>query len=74
MFYFFCPDDDLDPRRQRPRDATFLNLYLTVEPPLSAPPPPRERLDCGEEGEELVRACDRWRREMANRFPDRSRR
>ncbi len=53
------------------RDATYLNLYLTVEPPLAAPDPPRERLDCGEEGEDVVRQCERWRVQLANKFPDR---
>ena len=53
------------------RDSTYLNLYLTVEPPLAAPEPPRERLDCGEEGDEIVAACDKWRQALEAKFPDR---
>ncbi len=63
--------DEGDPRQHSRQDATYVNLYLTVEPPLSVPDPPAERLECAEEGEAVVRLCERWSKDMANKFPDR---
>lgn len=45
------------------KDATYLNLYLTLEPPLNVPDPVKEKLDC-EESEEVIRHCEDWERQL----------
>ena len=38
--------------------ATYLNIYLTLEPALNVPEPIREKLECDEE-EDIVEICER---------------
>ena len=52
------------------KDATFLNIYLTIQPALNAPEPVREKLDC-EETEEVVAACSRWSSLLSSAFSHR---
>lgn len=52
------------------KDATYLNIYLTIEPPLSIPEPVKEKLDC-EESENVIRHCEKWRKDLEGRNPER---
>ncbi len=49
---------------------TYLNVYITLEPPLVVPTAIKEKLEC-EESEALVRHCDWWSRELRAKFPHR---
>ena len=42
------------------KNATYVNLYLTIQPALIVPEPVKEKLDC-DESEELVAHCERWK-------------
>jgi coiled-coil and C2 domain-containing protein 2A len=46
------------------KDATYVNIYLTLEPALNVPEPVREKLECEEE-EAVVAAAAAWRRGQA---------
>ena len=52
------------------KDATYLNIYLTLEPALNVPEPIREKLECEEE-EEVVETCERWSRAFTSAYPHR---
>ncbi len=52
------------------KDATYVNLYMTIEPPLKVPEPAREKLEC-DESDEVVKRCQKWKEEMEWRFPNR---
>ena len=52
------------------KNATYINLYLTVQPALIVPDPVKEKLDC-DESEELIRHCDRWRRDLETKYQHR---
>jgi coiled-coil and C2 domain-containing protein 2A len=46
------------------KDATYLNIYLTLEPALNLPEPVREKLECMEE-EVVLTAAAAWQRGQA---------
>ena len=46
------------------KDATYLNIYLTLEPALNIPEPVREKLECEEE-EGVLSAATAWQRGQA---------
>ena len=52
------------------QDATFLNVYVTLEPPLSVPEPVKEQLDCAE-NEDVQKHCERWKRDLSAKYPTR---
>jgi hypothetical protein len=52
------------------KNATYINLYLTVQPALIVPDPVKEKLDC-DETEELVQHCERWRKDLEAKYPHR---
>jgi hypothetical protein len=52
------------------KNATYINLYLTVQPALVVPDPIKEKLDC-DESEELVQHCDRWKKELETKYQHR---
>ena len=52
------------------KNATYINLYLTVQPALVVPDPIKEKLDC-DESEELVQHCERWKKELETKYPHR---
>ena len=51
--------------------ATFLNIYLTIQPALMVPQPIKEKLDC-EETAPLVQHCETWAAEFGLAFPNRA--
>ena len=56
-----------------PRDgpaSTYVNIYLTLDPPLSVPEPVKEKLEC-EESEQTAKAAERWAREMEAKYAHR---
>lgn len=53
-----------------PIDATYLNIYLSVSPPLNIPEPIKEKLEC-EESDAFVKHCERWTRDLAAKYPER---
>ena len=53
-----------------PKDATYLNIYMTIQPPLTIPQPIKEKLEC-EESDDLVKLCERWQRDLEAKFPQR---
>ena len=59
------------PTEQDREPATFINLYLTLQPALNVPEPVREKLDC-EEGEAVVGAAERWQLATAAAFSHRA--
>lgn len=52
------------------REATYLNIYLTLEPALNVPEPVREKLECEEE-DGIVETCERWSRALNSAYPHR---
>ena len=52
------------------KNATFLNIYLTIQPALMVPEPVKEKLDC-DESANLVQHCESWTKEVASVFPHR---
>jgi hypothetical protein len=52
------------------KNATYINLYLTVQPALSVPDPVKEKLDC-DESDDLVQHCERWRKDLETKYPHR---
>jgi hypothetical protein len=53
------------------KSGTYLSIYLTVEPPLAAPEPPRERLECDHETDLIIKSCERWARDLTAKHPGR---
>ena len=41
------------------KDATYLNIYLTLQPALNVPEPVKEKLDC-QETEQVLALANRW--------------
>ncbi|TRY71952.1 hypothetical protein TCAL_17145 [Tigriopus californicus] len=64
---FWRENTDMD---QPPKEATYLSIYLTINPPLSNPEPIKEKLEC-EEDDNLVRHCEKWHRDLMSKFPNR---
>lgn len=52
------------------KNATFLNIYVTLQPPLIVPDPVKEKLDC-DEPESTVQHCLYWSEDLNSRFPER---
>jgi hypothetical protein len=52
------------------KDATYVNLYMTIEPPLKVPEPVTERLEC-EESDDVVKRCKKWKEDLEGRYPTR---
>ena len=52
------------------KDATYLNIYLTIQPALNVPEPVREKLDC-EESEQVMEMVSRWSDNLKSSFSHR---
>ena len=52
------------------KDATYINIYLTLDPALNVPEPLREKLEC-EEDDDIVATCERWNRALSGAYPHR---
>ena len=52
------------------KNATYLNIYLTIQPALMVPEPVKEKLDC-DETEAVVQQCEQWSRELSSSYPHR---
>lgn len=55
---------------KNPKNATYLNIYVTLQPALIVPEPVKEKLDC-DEPESVVQHCLQWTEDLALRFPNR---
>ena len=52
------------------KNATYLNIYVTLQPPLIVPEPVKEKLDC-DEPESIVQHCLNWSHDLQERCPGR---
>ena len=52
------------------KNATYLNIYVTLQPPLIVPEAVKEKLDC-DEPESIVQHCLSWTQGLQERFPGR---
>ena len=52
------------------KDATYLNIYLTIQPALNVPEPVREKLDC-DETDSVVSSAQRWAETLSSSFSHR---
>ena len=52
------------------KNATYLNIYATLQPALIVPEPVKEKLDC-DEPEHVVQHCMDWSESLAQKFPQR---
>ena len=61
----------MSPQENTHKMATFLNVYLTIQPALIVPEPIKEKLDC-DESTTLVQHCEAWTEEFDLTYPNRS--
>ena len=52
------------------KDATYLNIYLTIQPALNVPEPVREKLDC-EEPDQVLEMANKWSDAMVSTYSHR---
>ncbi|XP_040568935.2 coiled-coil and C2 domain-containing protein 2A [Lepeophtheirus salmonis] len=53
------------------REATFLNVYITIEPALAVPDQSiKEKLDC-DEPDGIIELCEKWSKEIGKYHPNR---
>ncbi len=52
------------------KNATYLNIYVTLQPALIVPEPVKEKLDC-DEPESVIQHCLSWTEDFSLRFPNR---
>ena len=52
------------------KNATYLNIYATLQPALIVPEPVKEKLDC-DEPEHVVQHCLDWSESLAQKYPQR---
>ena len=52
------------------KNATYLNIYVTLQPPLVVPEPVKEKLDC-DEPEMVVQHCLNWSANLLDKYPGR---
>ena len=52
------------------KNATYLNIYATLQPALIVPEPVKEKLDC-DEPDHVVQHCMDWSESLAQKYPQR---
>lgn len=52
------------------KNATYLNIYATLQPALFVPEPVKEKLDC-DEPENVIQHCLAWSNDLTTKYPQR---